>query len=109
VILAEVPGSGFKHEASGAVRVGAPGVPGEIKKELGRALGVLDVADIDDPERARALLVSASHFRPDQCGRQGVEPDPRQWQSVVRQMVIHAQTAPPGALRSSREAADVAK
>src|SRR5205814_2099794 len=108
-ILTEIPRSAFTHEARRSLKIRAVGVPGEVEKELGGALGVFDVADIDDPEGACSLLVRAHHLRPGECGRKRVDPDIGQWRAEIRKMVIHPEPTRADALGGGGEAPDVSE
>ena len=84
------------------------GVPRHRQEELDRQFERLQVADIGDPHLVRAIVVRQVHLLPDLGERVRIDPLIGERPAVHVHMEIHAEAALPAALRSARQAAQIA-
>ncbi len=92
---------------AGDVRIGLV-VERHVEEELGQVLARLDIADIDDPQPPRVVLVGLVHLLPHQGGMGVGQPQVRHGITPVRDVVVDARPARALALLGVAQPADIA-
>jgi hypothetical protein len=94
-----------------ALRLAAPAVdvPGHFQEVAGADLGGLDVADIGDPDVARALVPGVDHLFLHQGRRGRAQPQIGQREAQIRQVIVDAGPARALGLLVAGELPDIAE